>query len=256
MKRQTEEPLAGTIQNVTNGPVHPGLRDSILSIVASRGLPQGSQRVGCLTMFATVLLLLPLLHAVETSNAVSDTPLAVSEPSKNSSKSATPPSAPEPKIKTEVNDSPTLNAASPANATVFSASNVMSSAGTIAPRSAGEPAPLLKSPLKSRYETNRQRKIWYGLVGVSHGAAVFDAWSTRRALSGNYGVEANPLIRPFAHSGAIYAATQVSPAFMDFLGRRMMVSHHGWIRKMWWVPQTAGTGMSLAAGVHNVGVVP
>jgi len=25
---------------------------------------------------------------------------------------------------------------------------------------------------------------------------------------------------------------------------------------MWWLPQSAGTGMSLFAGVHNVGVVP
>ncbi len=207
-------------------------------------------------MLATVLLLLPLLHAVETPNTVSDTPMAMSEQSKDSSNSAALPSTPEPKIKIEANDSPTVNAASSANVPVFSASKVMASAGAIAPRSAGEPAPLLKSPLKSTYETNRQRKIWYGLAAVSHGAAVFDAWSTRRALSGNYGVEANPLIRPFAHSGAIYAATQVSPALMDFLGRRMMVSHHGWIRKMWWVPQTAGTGVSLAAGVHNVGVVP
>ena len=32
------------------------------------------------------------------------------------------------------------------------------------------------------------------------------------------GQEANPFLRPFANSGAIYAATQVSPALMDFLG--------------------------------------
>ncbi len=219
---------------------------------------KGSQRVGCSTMIATILLLFPLLQGVATPNAVSDTPVAVSEPSRDASNSATLPSAPEPKTKTEANDSPTVNAnaASSANAPVFSASDVMASAGAVAPRSAGEPAPALKSPLTSTYETRRQRKLWYGLAAVSHGAAVFDAWSTRRALSGNYGVEANPLLRPFAHSGALYAATQVSPAFMDFLGRRMMVSHHGWIRKIWWVPQTAGTGVSLAAGAHNVGVVP
>lgn len=207
-------------------------------------------------MLATVILLLPLLQGVETRNAVSDTPVAVSEASTDSSNRATLPSAPEPKIKADANDSPTLSAAASANTPVIAASTVMASAGNVAPRTAAEPAPLLKSPLGSRYETGRERKIWYGLMAASHGAAVFDAWSTRRALSGNYGVEANPLMRPFAHSGAIYAATQVSPLFMDFLGRRMMVSHHGWMRKMWWVPQTAGTGVSLAAGVHNVGVVP
>lgn len=207
-------------------------------------------------MLATMLLLFPLFQAVEKPNAVLDTPVAVSELSEDASNSPTLPSAPEPKIKTDANDSPTVNTAPLANGPVMAASNVMASAGTVAPRLAGEPAPLLKSPLTRTYETNRQRKIWYGLAAVSHGAAAFDAWSTRRALSGNYGVEANPLMRPFAHSGAIYAATQLSPAFMDFLGRHMMVSRHGWIRKMWWVPQTAGTGVSLAAGAHNVGVVP
>lgn len=186
---------------------------------------------------------------------IADKAAAVTEQSKDSTDSRTLPSAPEPKIDTDAKDSPTPNAASTVNAPVLSASNVMASAGTIAPRSTGEPTPVLKSPLENTYETSRERKIWYGLAAASHGAAVFDAWSTRQALSGNYGRETNPLLRPFAHSGAIYAATQVSPAIMDFLGRRMMVSHHNWIRKMWWLPQTAGTGVSLAAGVHNVGVV-
>ena len=101
------------------------------------------------------------------------------------------------------------------------------------------------------YETARKKKIWYGLAATSHGAAVFDAWSTRRALSGGYGTEADPLLRPFAHSGAIYAATQVSPLVMDYLGYRMMRSNHSWMRKMWWVPQVAGTSVSLSAGFHN-----
>jgi len=75
-------------------------------------------------------------------------------------------------------------------------------------------------------------------------------------VSGNYGVEGDPLLRPFAHSNAIYAATQVSPAVMDYLGHRMMTSNHQWMRKLWWVPQTAGMGFSLGAGVHNYGLVP
>jgi hypothetical protein len=119
------------------------------------------------------------------------------------------------------------------------------------------PAPpaILNSPVKpvgrGSYETARQRKIWFALIAASHGAAGFDAWSTRRALSGGYGTEADPLMRPFAHSGAIYAATQVSPLVMDYLGYRMMNSHHPFIRKMWWVPQVAGTSLSFSAGIHN-----
>ena len=87
------------------------------------------------------------------------------------------------------------------------------------------------------------------------GAAAFDAYSTRLALSGNYGTESNPLLRPFAHSGALYAATQVSPVVMDFIGKRMMVSENRWMRRMWWLPQAAGSGFSIAAGVHNMCVV-
>jgi hypothetical protein len=35
----------------------------------------------------------------------------------------------------------------------------------------------------------------------------------------------------------------------------MMVNQHGWVRKMWWLPQVAGVGFSFASGAHNVGVV-
>ena len=100
-----------------------------------------------------------------------------------------------------------------------------------------------------------QRKTWYALTIIGSSGAAFDAWSTHRAVVGGYGQEANPFLRPFAHSNAIYAATQVSPAFMDFLGKRMMVSQHSMIRKVWWLPQVAGASFSFTAGAHNVGVV-
>jgi hypothetical protein len=127
---------------------------------------------------------------------------------------------------------------------------------TIEPSST--PAPV-KSPVKpatpESYETSRQRKIWYGLMAASHGAAAFDAWTTRRAISGGYGTEGDPLQRPFANSNAIYATTQVVPALMDFLGHRMMRSENPTIRKFWWIPQAASTGVSLSAGIHNYRVV-
>jgi hypothetical protein len=97
--------------------------------------------------------------------------------------------------------------------------------------------------------------MWYGLTAAGSAGAAFDAWSTRRAISGGYGQEANPFLRPFANSNALYVATQVSPAVMDFIGKYMMVSEHPLLRKMWWVPQTVGASFSFAAGVHNVGVV-
>lgn len=123
------------------------------------------------------------------------------------------------------------------------------------PRSAGEPLESLRARARQPGESPRERKMWYGLAAAGHAAAGFDAWSTRRAISGGYAQEANPFLKPFANSNAIYAATQVSPAFMDFFGKRMMVSRNPWIRKFWWLPQAAGASVSFAAGRHNLGVV-
>ncbi len=111
---------------------------------------------------------------------------------------------------------------------------------------------LAVQPVKAAYtrprETRGQRVAWYTLMAAGHGAAAFDAYSTRLAVSGNYGTETNPLLRPFSHSSALYAATQVSPAVMDYIGKRMMVSENRWVRKMWWLPQVAEATASEFAG--------
>jgi hypothetical protein len=104
-------------------------------------------------------------------------------------------------------------------------------------------------------ETAAKRRLWYTLVVSSHSAAVFDAWSTRRVILSGQGQEANLLLRPFSNSNVLYVAAQVSPALMDFLGRRMMTSQHHWVRRMWWLPQAAGTATSFFSGVHNVRIV-
>lgn len=210
-------------------------------------------------LLAAFLLLCPVPQVMDTPNAVSDPAAATisTQPTDSSlSISSDVPSAPAPKIRTDVAEASNSNPALSLNAPSSSAGLILASAEPILPRSAVAPAPAAKAPFFRPYETRPERKLWYALTFTGSGAAAFDAWSTRRAISGNYGRESNPLLRPFAHSGMLYAATQVSPALMDYLGRRMMVSQHRWVRKMWWLPQTAGTGMSLAAGVHNVGVVP
>jgi hypothetical protein len=157
---------------------------------------------------------------------------------------------------------------SPALASTVASGSVKDSAARTAlpdaPIAKSEPAvessplavkPFSSAPLKSATErpapTARQQKLWYTFTAVGHSAAAFDAYSTRRAVSGNFGTESNPLFRPFAHSNAIYAATQVSPAFMDYVGRRMMTSSHPTLRRFWWVPQVAGAGFSFSAGIHN-----
>ena len=136
----------------------------------------------------------------------------------------------------------------------------IASAGLIEPGyTPAQPAAPIKGVRMSMTrptETPRQRKLWYALAITGSGAATFDAWSTRRAISQGYGIEANPLLRPFSHSGAMYAATQVSPLVMDYIGKRMMVSEHKWMRSIWWLPQSAGSGFSLYAGVHNTRLVP
>jgi hypothetical protein len=135
-------------------------------------------------------------------------------------------------------------------------------AAVISPAISGSAAvqPFSNSPVRSAgrssLETPRERNIWYALLAVSHGAAVFDAYSTRRAISGNYGVEGNPLLRPFSHCNVIYAATQVSPAIMDYVGHRMLKSHNTLLRRFWWLPQTAGASFSVGAGIHNYRLVP
>jgi hypothetical protein len=132
----------------------------------------------------------------------------------------------------------------------------ISPAGSVSPAIQPSSNPSVRTAGDASLESPRERGIWYGLIAVSHGAAAFDAYSTRRAISGNYGVEGNPLLRPFSHSNAIYAATQVSPVVMDYVGHCMLRSHNTLIRRFWWVPQTAGGSFSLSAGIHNYRLVP
>jgi len=118
------------------------------------------------------------------------------------------------------------------------------------------PLPPPPRKLRRRVEVSpAQRRAWYVLMFAGHGAATFDVWSTRRAITQDGGRELNPLLKPFAHSDALYVAGQVSPLLMDYLGHRMMTSPHPWVRRMWWLPQGANAAMSIAAGVHNVRLV-
>jgi hypothetical protein len=191
-------------------------------------------------LLATILLLCPLPQIEGTAKAVENSPAAItisseSADSANVSSLSTPlPAAPTPKVKTDAEIEPGIQPAP-------------------AP---GVPMRGLKPALSRLVETPTQRKLWYALSISGSGAAAFDAWSTRRAISSGYGVEGNPLLRPFSHSNAMYAATQVSPLVMDYIGKRMMTSRHQWMRNLWWLPQSAGTSMSLFAGVHNTRLVP
>ena len=182
-------------------------------------------------VIATLLLICSIPQMDDTAKVVNDSPAVVADSTAKDSAlvASALPSAPTPKVKAD--------------------------AEPIAPNPAAQPFQPVKPVFTRPRETPRQRKLWYALTIAGSSGAAFDAWSTKRAVVGGYGQEANPFLRPFANSNAIYAATQVSPAFMDYVGKRMMVSQNRWVRKMWWLPQAAGASMSFVSGAHNVGVV-
>ncbi|HEV2523117.1 MAG TPA: hypothetical protein VGT24_12105 [Candidatus Acidoferrales bacterium] len=101
-------------------------------------------------------------------------------------------------------------------------------------------------------ENRRNQMLWRGLVVASSGAATFDAWSTRHAITTYGAQEMNPMLRPFAGNASLYAAIQVGPLLMDYAGRKMMYSRHSWVRRMWWVPQSASFVSSMFCGAHNL----
>jgi len=202
--------------------------------------------------------ILMVFSGPQTMNAVkaeTNSPAAVVTISKNAASesflSQPLPSAPQPKIATD-----------DANATAVDAgsvSNVTPGVEPIEPRYTPS-TPISNVPPRAftgrPNETSRQRKLWYALSFTGASAASMDAWSTRRAITRGVGVEGNPMLRPFSHSGVLYAATQVSPLVMDFIGKRMMASQHPLLRKVWWLPQAVGSSVSISAAVHNVRMVP
>jgi hypothetical protein len=199
-------------------------------------------------LLATILLLFPLPQSGDAIKAVTERSASVSvDTAKESTPAKALPSVPDPKIKTDAEVTADSNAAGVAPGSTADPVTPGSASLSIRP---GRPA------VNRENVSERQKKLWYALTIASSSAAGFDAWSTRRAISGGYGTEANPMLAPFAHSNALYVATQVSPLVLDFVGRKMMTSEYRPLRKMWFLPQTLGTAVSLFAGVHNVGVVP
>jgi hypothetical protein len=197
-------------------------------------------------LLATIILLGAIPQSADLARSVASLPEVASEvvaEAKDSS-ARTLPTAPTPKVKPDADaDGSTVTAS-------------VAGSDAMQPPIMAQPLQPMKQTFVRPRETRQQRVAWYALTLTGSGAAAFDAYSTRRALAGNYGTEGNPFLRPFAHSSALYAATQVSPAVMDYIGKRMMVSQNRWMRRMWWLPQAAGSGFSIAAGVHNLSVVP
>jgi hypothetical protein len=115
------------------------------------------------------------------------------------------------------------------------------------------PDPAPAKPVHVILPETYPRRTWILLSIAEHSAATFDAYYTRVAVS-NGAREADPMMRPFANSPAIYAAIQVGPAILDFAAHRMQRSQNSFLRRTWWVPQTASTGVYLFSGIHNMSV--
>jgi len=112
------------------------------------------------------------------------------------------------------------------------------------------PTPVVTSPVA---RVGRKR-WWVGLATAQHSAAAFDAWSTRASITSGKGQELDPFMKPFANSGAIYAAIQLAPLATDYIAARMMRSHKGFVRKLWWLPQSVTTAGYMVSGVRNMHV--
>ncbi len=113
---------------------------------------------------------------------------------------------------------------------------------------------LVRNAEPTKKPAVRLPRTWWAFTAAQHGAATFDAWSTRQSISSGRGYERNPLMKPFADSAAIYPVIQVLPLGLDYLSRRMAQSRHSALRKTWWVPQTIATAGFVWSGVRNMRV--
>lgn len=114
------------------------------------------------------------------------------------------------------------------------------------------PQPIMLAPPKPSGVARVSMKRWWALSAAMHGAAAFDAYSTRRFVQNGTGHELNPIFAPFAGSPAIYAGTQFVPVVLDIVSRKMMHSEHPMLRRFWWIPQSFAAGSSIICAAHNM----
>lgn len=114
------------------------------------------------------------------------------------------------------------------------------------------PQPIMMGKPQPANAARVSNTKWWLLSGAMHGAAAFDAYSTRRFTLNGTGRELNPVFAPFAGSPAIYAGTQVVPVVLDIVSRKMMHSESPVMRKFWWLPQSLAATSSFICATHNM----
>ncbi|HXX45070.1 MAG TPA: hypothetical protein VEJ38_10090 [Candidatus Acidoferrales bacterium] len=190
---------------------------------------------------ATVALLLHLAVAAPSDADVNAKPAAEQSSTQDPFAAPTKPQ-PAATVASDSTDSPTLTAAK-----YESSSQNSQSLSTIR-------VPPVQPGTQSKVimvENSPSRRKWLVLSIAMHSAAAFDAYSTRQAVSSG-AHETDPLMRPFASSPGIYAAIQAGPLALDYAARRMQRSQNSFLRRTWWLPQTASTGLFIFSGVHNL----
>lgn len=198
-------------------------------------------------IFAIAALLLHLCPATDTRIATGVAAVATSA-SANSTTAASTPSAPTPAAVARNSEDP-ANSTGLATVSLADAAQNSESFETLR-----LPNPAPAKPIRViAAETTPTRRSWLILSLAQHGAATFDAYTTREAVSAG-AREDDPLMRPFSHSPAIYAASQVGPTLLDYAARRMQRSQHTLLRRSWWLPQSASTALFIFSGVHNLRV--
>jgi hypothetical protein len=93
------------------------------------------------------------------------------------------------------------------------------------------------------------------LAALQSAALVSDGVTTRQFLRRGY-VEVDPVARIFIGRKPTWArmaplgAVQVTAGM--WLGERMAMSRHRWVRHFWWLPQVIGIAGNVAATAHNL----
>ncbi len=187
----------------------------------------------------------PAIHAISDADVRSAAPIVKSA----SATTGALPDQPQPSTTSTV-------AADPASATsgkltMVSLETSVKDSQTLSSIRLPDPAPA--KPVRIISAETYPKRDWILLSIAQHSAATFDAYSTRQAVATG-ATEADPFMRPFANSPGIYAAIQVGPAILDYAAHRMQRSENNFIRRNWWIPQTASTGLYLISGIHNMSV--
>ncbi len=194
-------------------------------------------RFGSGMIAAVLALLAPATLAAQTETTNDQTPIVAIATLSGSSEL---PSAPSERNRTTNNE---VANALPAGPAMGSPTAIPASPALIVPirneQKIGESRPTLP------------KKTFLSLAALQHSAVAFDTWSTRRLVNVG-GHELNPLLKPVANSDAMYPVMQIWPFAIDYLAVRMAKSNKPWMRKMWWVPQTASAASSFIIGARNV----